>query len=337
MHIYLEIIISLIGLYIVFSIINSAIVEGIAQLANARGKFLYKQLKRFFSPVKDASKKIVQNKEAGKDIETSENPDIEEAEYPSEKNPTDFITSLYQHTLIKGFKKNGKAPSYINKKIFAQTFLELILQEPDTTDSNSDSFSSLSFKSDKQSQLPTELQASLKFILDKIPEDIDNKFDYLKKEIEDLYEAYMERVTTWYKQRMRFILGVAGIAFAAIFNLDTINFYHVLKTNDAVRAKQTQFAILINERKQDIELDTTKLMPFLTAAGRDSLRDIDIVKAVLNLKESEAELLSNASLGIGIHSSERTFWSPLGYLLTGLALSFGSTFWFGLLRKIIGK
>lgn len=313
MHIYLEIIISLIGLYIVFSIINSAIVEGIGQIINERGKFLRIKLEAFFSGAKDDSK--------------------------------NFVHELYDHILIKAFKKNNQDPSYIDKRIFAQSFLELLFEEKVVTDEhgntvidqNKNPISTLSIAQDKMSILPEELAKSLDFILNKIPAHVTNKLDYLQKEIEELYEAYMDRVTSWYKQKMRLVLGIVGVIFAVLFNLDSVNFYDILKKNDAVRANQTQFAMLLNERQKAITIDHSKLRPYLTPAGIDSLKNRDFLKEVLLLNEEEAKLVESASLGIGPLKTSFSFSSIIGYLLTGLALSFGSTFWFGLLKKMIGK
>lgn len=305
MHIYLEIIISLIGLYIVFSIINSAIVEGIGQIVNERGKFLRKKLETFFEHTSDKSKNLIHD--------------------------------LYDHILIQGFKKNANDPSYIDKRIFAQSFLELVFEDNPITDENGNIKSQLSIKQSKSDKLPDKLVESLNFILKKIPNDVSNKLDYLQKEIEELYEAYMQRVSTWYKQKMRLVLGIMGVIFAVIFNLDTVNFYDILKKNDAVRTNQTQFAMLLSEREEDIMIDKSKLMPLLTSAGRDSIQDQDFLRHVLVLDKNEAKLLDSASLGIGPLKTNFSFPSLMGYLLTGLALSFGSTFWFGLLKKILGK
>lgn len=305
MHIYLEIIISLIGLYIVFSIINSALVEGIGQILNERGKFLRKKLEAFFKSSDDKSKNL--------------------------------IHQLYDHILIKAFKKDGREPSYIDKHIFAQTFLELVFDDKPIQNEKGKMISQLSIKPSQLDILPDDLSASLNFILKKIPDDVTNKIEYLQKEIEVLYEAYMDRVTTWYKQKMRLILGIVGVVFAVFFNLDTVNFYDILKTNDAVRANQTQFAMLLNERENDIQIDKSKLMPLLTSEGRDSIQNKDFLKEILVLKDDQKKLLDSASLGIGPLKTKFGFPSIMGYLLTGLALSFGSTFWFGLLKKVLGK
>jgi len=54
MHVIIEIAISMVGLYIIFSIANSALVEGYAQLINKRGNHLKQSLDNFFQDPNNA-------------------------------------------------------------------------------------------------------------------------------------------------------------------------------------------------------------------------------------------------------------------------------------------
>ncbi len=292
MHLYLEILISLVGLYILFSIVNSAIVEGIAQLLNTRGNYLKNKLKAFF----------------GKEL----------------------LDSFYNKNLVKAYS-NYRNPAFIDKSIFSQSLLEVLLSLKDDTNP-------LETDKDLMKLLPDSLRDSFQFILKKAQAQGQNKLQFVQDEIEKLYEAYMEKIATWYKAYVRIFLGIAGFIFAFVFNINSINMYNILSEDDTVRMKQVQLSTLLLERKEDIELNQQKITQILVESGIDSIPNQDFLDKILNavvLKESEKPLVSSKSLGIGwLKKSENGFW---GYLLTGFALSLGSTFWFSFLKKLLLK
>ena len=326
MHTAIEVIVSLIGLYIVFSIINSAIVEWIMQLINKRGKFLKKNLDTFFS---------------------------------SGEGQTNISDLLYESDLIKAFKEKGtKNPSWIDKKVFAQSLMQIVMSDPEAADleaaepnvaepkeASKDNKENVLLVTEQvnfyMALLPEDLKKSLNLIVQKAKEKAGNTLNSIQEEIEDLYEAYMERVTEWYKKRMKIILGVAGFLFALLFNLDSIHFTKAFFSDAELRKSHVMLSRSLAANEGKIKYNTTVLDSIKGKVSSDKEDVAVILISGFNIDgESTKDKIDQSKLNIGLGKILNTsrhdlLFSILGIFTTGLALSFGSTFWFDLLKKIL--
>lgn len=313
MHIIIEIAISMVGLYIIFSIVNSALVEGYAQLINKRGNHLKDSLDNFFQDPADAS--------------------------------INLANDLYDHKLIRAFmEKNKVKPAYIDAKIFTQAFMELVFKD---THSKHATFTGET-KEGMQDKLPGELDKTLNFIINKAAEKEGINMGKVQEEIEGLYDSYMARVSEWYKKKMKILLTITGLLLAFTLNLDSINFFTALKSDGDLRREQVDIAKQLNENQASIQAKAESLkssMDFTNADPENLKAGVDELITQILDEDSAKTLEDNFSdLRIGIHqfgvgknSLGDYLWGILGIGLTGFALSFGSAFWFGLLRKILGK
>ena len=313
MHVLIEIAISMVGLYIIFSIVNSALVEGYAQVVNKRGDFLKQSLDNFFQD--------------------------------PEKETINLADELYKHKLIQAFmKKKGVNPSYIDSNIFTQAFMELVFQDTHTKDTEFEG----KIKEGVSDKLPGDLEKTLNFIINKAREKSGVNMDKVQEEIEGLYGSYMSRVGEWYKQKMKVILGISGLLLAFSLNLDSVNFFNALKSDGELRREQVAISKQLYENQAAIELKAKSLKDSLNITGlspADIKKNTDELLTQI-LDENSAKTLEGnfSEFGIGVHKFFKKgktgieyFWSILGIGLTGLALSFGSSFWFGLLKKLLGK
>jgi len=313
MHVIIEVAISMVGLYIIFSIANSAIVEGYAQLINKRGKHLKQSLDNFFQDPDNAA--------------------------------INLANDLYDHKLIRAFmEKNSILPSYIDPKIFTQAFMELVFKDTHTQGAK---FTGET-KEGAKDKLPGELEKTLQFIMNKARDESGINMGKVQSEIEGLYDSYMSRVGEWYKKKMKVVLIITGTIFAFSLNLDSINFFNALKNDGELRREQVQIAKNLNTNRDAILAKASVLKDSLRLTNFDA-KNVeqgldDIVTQILS--EEDAKTFDNnlSELKIGIHQfakGKKTvgdyLWGIFGILLTGLALSFGSTFWFGLLKKLVGK
>lgn len=314
MHVIIEIAISMVGLYIIFSIVNSALVEGYAQLVNKRGKHLKKSLDNFFQDPENAS--------------------------------INLANDIYNHKLIRAFmEKKSVLPSYIDPKIFTQAFMELIFKDTHTAGAK--------FTGEKKegadAKLPGELDKTLQFILNKAS-DGNGGIDMgeVQNEIERLYSTYMVRVSEWYKKQMKYVLAVTGIILAFSLNLDSIIFFNALKNDGELRREQVQIARNLDANQETIQKTVEDLKANIQM---DSLNTKDVQKGldeiltqVLGEDDFQTFDANLTELKIGFHrftegktSTKDYLWGFLGIFLTGFALSFGSAFWFKLLKKLVGK
>lgn len=303
----------MVGLYIIFSIVNSALVEAYAQWINKRGNFLKTSLDNFFQDPEDSA--------------------------------INLADELYNHKLIQAFKKKkGENPSYIDANIFTQALMELVFEG---THSENSEFTGKT-KEEVKGKLPGDLEKTLNFIVNKAKEKSGVNMEKVQKEIEGLYDSYMSRVGEWYKQKMKLILGIAGLILAFSLNLDSVNFFNVLKSDGELRREQVAISKQLYANQAAIESKAQSLKDSINVSnltGANLKKNVDELLTQILDENSVKTLEGNFSeFGIGIHKffeNKKTFmdyfWGFLGIGLTGLALSFGSSFWFGMLKKLLRK
>src|SRR5205807_9896229 len=80
--------------------------------------------------------------------------------------------------------------------------------------------------------LPDDLKGALVTLIDEAGGD----FDKARANVEAWYDDAMDRVSGWYKRRTHWILIVIGLLAAIAFNVDTITVVKALWFNDGLRA-----------------------------------------------------------------------------------------------------
>jgi len=311
MHVFVQVVISMVGIYIIFSIINSALVEGYAQYFNKRGKFLKTSLDNFFQDPVDAS--------------------------------INLADDMYEHPMVKAFMKDKKhLPNYIDKKIFSQVLMDLVFTKSDNHEENF----TAELAESHSNKIPDGLKSTLHFIIKKTKVDDKINMDGIQKEIETLYESYMTRVTGWYKQKTKIFLGIAGSALALLLNLDTVNFYQALTADGDLRREQVDISKKLDANRTAIEEKAQTLKDKIKTTNLNTAElknNVDgLLSEILDKEDADTFKANMGKLHIGINQIHKDKNSPLdwvigflGIALTGIALSFGSSFWFEVLRKIL--
>jgi hypothetical protein len=141
----------------------------------------------------------------------------------------------------------------------------------------------------------------------------------LVSQVQNWYIEFSERMTLWYKKRVRLKLFIIGLIVSIIINVDSIQLYKSYKI-------QPQSIQAVKEYYETYyAADTAKLNSDLK----------------LNPGKSLDSLVKAAALPVGFdynvfkkppYKSE-WIWKILGFLLTGFAASFGGPFWFDVLKK----
>lgn len=140
-----------------------------------------------------------------------------------------------------------------------------------------------------------------------------------RDQIANYYDEYMETVSAMYKQRTHTIMLVLGFVVAFAFNADSIKMAQHIWDNDALRTK------LETAAEQVAGADSPDQ---ISAAMRDkALNDLPI--------GWQCSSSASATLGFTCMPPETGYAAILGWLITGFALSFGSKFWFDLLKSLI--
>ncbi|MDX2153022.1 MAG: hypothetical protein SFV54_19925 [Bryobacteraceae bacterium] len=254
----LETAIALVFVYLLLSLICTAVNEWIAQLARLRARTL---------------KKAVECMLPGK-----------------------AATEFYQHPLIKGLTENVTVgPAYIPSGTFATAVRGIITGN--TVQRNVDDLRAAI------EGLPNgDMKESLKAVL----QDGTLSLEQAQLRIENWFNEVMQRVTGWYKRRLRYItLAVAGVVTIAL-NVDTLRIAEVVAKDTDLRLK------LVAAAEQRTGQGAQGGTAPVTAAERNYLERLGGWKA------GEAEQIPARIPG---------------WILTMLAVSLGAPFWFDVLNR----
>ncbi len=196
----------------------------------------------------------------------------------------------------------------------------------------------------------------------------------LKSEVEDWYDRSMERASGVYRRNAKGISILIGIALAIAVNANSIHILDQLAFNDALRetiagsvqqsmAERSMDDLTDSEREAllaDLEqsLDDINLPigwdPALineefgcqtpnTSAAVDLTRWNQLIQACVynqssadnSLERPEAFFYPTAILSIFLQEPLLGLKYLLGWLITGIAISMGASFWFDLLSKLV--
>ncbi len=327
-----ETVLSLVVVILIFAVLVSCIQEGYVTLFKLRGKMLEFAIKEMLN----------------------------------DRFNKNFAYLLYQHPQIDLQKrKQGDLPSYISSDSFATALIDLIAKE-----STEVIYEKKDDQLEKKEVLKTELLAEnaikssgevpavekfkagiqslkdsdLKKLLLSFSSDggtrllntgkevvQDVSLEQLKKRIEEWFNNYMDRVTGWYKRKVRKNIVFASAAVVLFFNLNFLSLTKNIYADSNLREHLTAYADTIQKNPNYIDTLTSKW-------DSSSLKDINI-KALVGVE-----------LPIGWESTEKKkakeswvsyIWQKavkpnvLGWLIFILALSLGAPFWFDLLKKLV--
>jgi hypothetical protein len=304
----LEVVIGTIFLFLVVSVICSAIREGIESWLKTRAAYLEHGIRELLH----------------------------------DSQATGLAASFYNHPLIYGlfsggykpgkaasetrlfiFAKGGNLPSYLPAKDFALALMDLAARGP-VTDAVSSHPSApvISLHNIRMNvgNLKNEpVQRVLLGAIDAAQGDL----NALQKNIEDWYNSSMDRVSGWYKRSTHWIIFGIALFVAVAVNINAITVVDYLYRNGAVRATLVARAqnaaadpALLNEGYDQINQELSSMsLPIGWRSGWGSPR---------RGNEPGAEGIWNNGIA-----------PPLGWLLTALAATMGAPFWFDVLNKVM--
>ncbi|HEU5165248.1 MAG TPA: hypothetical protein VFU29_06900 [Chitinophagaceae bacterium] len=319
MTLIIQIVISVLVIYLIFSVMVFVIVEWFTMIIRLRGKMLRDALFNLFN-------------------------DIKEKKGMGER--------LYNHPQIEKLMRDHKLPSYIPATNVTLALIDLIKSEkaPDANDlPNEDEKTYQQFK---QGLLQLE-DGPLKKLLTSITGHSRN-LAFLTISIEKWYNEYMDRVTGWYKVHVRNIVLVVSALVTLAFNIDTIHIIKVAATDPKTRERLNLLAdevlkdslitnaVLRQENFQDYYDEYVNDDSF---DGRDSIEKVlfrDSLVANYNNESLDQliklnQMVRQWDLPVGWEIKKDHGWPLiiLGWILSTLALSAGGPFWFDLLKRLV--
>jgi hypothetical protein len=365
----LDIVISLVFIFLLYSLLGTVIQELIATTFKFRSKILERAI---FRMLEDESK----FKHRYKSILCL---------FRKNQNGGKLLPYFYKHPLIKylGEDSDSNRPSYIHKETFSKVIIDLLRGIFDKDDSAND----LSTKKDDiNSKIENTLKKGKLSASEKIPIsgetllylrslwiDANGNVDKFKVLLEKWFDETMDRATGWYKKNTQIILLAIGFIIALLFNVDTVEIIGKLQKDPKLREqvilqadaftkahpnlddemkkeKQSNEQLLNESSANTIKLDSN-LSKQKALANMDSLSEVKYAQ----LKKRQDELLNRADslvkndigkvngiMGVCPSCNQATFssWHYYtkhfwGWIISALAISLGASFWFDMLNKLM--
>lgn len=323
----LDVAIGIVFVYLLLSLLCSALTEMCEAWARKRGKNLWKGLTELL--------------------------------YDPQGN---FVEKLYRDPLIYGLykgdspsEKSRNLPSYIPPHNFALALINLILNgKPLTFNHLRDGI--------EQASIPNGVKSTLVMLLDTAGNDLDKAI----QNIEGWYNNAMERISGWYKRYAQIVSMFVGLFIAVVGNVDTITIANSLMNDNSLRAALVSaaqpyaqqadpksIALPAGTEATDFEKLENEAQAICVKAVASARCLEKKAQAICAKEAASAEcryytsLIQLGQLGLPIGwgtSDPRTarpeglpewFNKIAGLLLTGFAISFGAPFWFDILNKIM--
>jgi hypothetical protein len=256
-----------------------------------------------------------------------------------DRNAAGIAKSIYNHPLVyclfsgeytppqaRGpslFARGRNLPSYIPAKNFALALMDIAARGPETDAVSSHPRSPLisleSIRMNVANMQNEYVQRVLLTAIDAAQGDL----NMLQKNLEDWYNSAMDRVSGWYKRSTYWIIFAVGAVVAVALNINTITIVDYLYRNDVARATMVARAQnaaadpdFLNRTYNEINTELNAMsLPIGWTAGWGAPR---------RGNEPGAEGIWNNGFG-----------PVLGWLLTALAASMGAPFWFDALNKVM--
>ncbi|MFL5741609.1 MAG: hypothetical protein ACJ75B_15395 [Flavisolibacter sp.] len=257
----------------------------------------------------------------------------------NDRNSQKLAQSLYQHPVIYSLywgdykpSKNTKSlsllasgcnlPSYIPSKNFAVALMDIVVRGPDTDAVSSDPASPIvSLQSLRLHVLNIQnekVQRALLTAIDTAQGDLNT----VQSNIEAWYDSAMDRVSGWYKRATQWILFWIGIVVAVALNVNVITIGDFLYRNDAVRTA-------LVSRAQEAAKDSN----FISEGYDKAKADLDAISLPIGWTDGWGAPRRESEQSSG-GAWNRIFGPLLGWLLTALAAMMGAPFWFDVLNKV---
>lgn len=311
---FLDLVIGLIFIYLIFSIACSTLWELIVNLSSLRGRML----RNWFFKVFDHK---IGDKKLGEKI--------------------------FNHPLIKGLSNKEKnLPSYIPSELFSEAFLDVIANDSDEDATiNALDINKLKEKLESTTLIPIGLKRIfLQYVNDAV-----GNLDAVKTKLGNWYNSAQDRLIGAYKKKLHLSILIISIVLVGATNTDTLTLANYLYHNDDARISlANQASEFMQDSLLALKIEDIKTTIVNVQANdsikQDTLSQKEIMKSLdenfKDLKSLKAEL-NEAKIPIGWSIEkdiEYGFWDVIkkifGLLLTALAVSLGSPFWFDILNKL---
>ncbi|MCC7449013.1 MAG: hypothetical protein IT324_16460 [Anaerolineae bacterium] len=144
---------------------------------------------------------------------------------------------FYEQTVIAPQLEDKRRPAYIDAEDFAQAMLDLaraksgvpMVMLPGETPK-------ITWQDMQAAVAKLPDNSPLKKVLASALVKAEGDIEKVRANLASWYDNSMERVSGWYKSKIQYVLIILGMVIAVIFNIDTINYVNRLLENPALRS-----------------------------------------------------------------------------------------------------
>ncbi|HKY05974.1 MAG TPA: hypothetical protein VJQ56_13850 [Blastocatellia bacterium] len=307
----LEVAIGVIFVYILVSIICSAIREGIEAWLNTRAAYLEYGIRELLHDTK--AEGLARSFFNHPLINSLFKQEYKPPEYKQDEpaKPPSIFTS-------------GKnLPAYIPSKNFALALMDIAARGPQTNAVSSHPGSPIiSLDSVRANILNINNQAVQRALLTAI-DSAQGDLNKAQANIEAWYDSAMDRVSGWYKRSTHWMLFCIGLVVAVGLNINTLTIADYLYQNDGTRA-----AMVVRAESAAKDPDSQG------ATYKEALEELNSYDLPIGWSDKQT------GQRLWFEPDSKGVWKDwvapiLGWLMTAFAATLGAPFWFDVLNKVM--
>jgi hypothetical protein len=333
----LELAISMVFIYLVFSLVCSGIKEWLHYLLNIRSKTL-----------EEAIRKMLKSSALVKGIyshnlvrEVSQTGIFKKMVFSPEKTAAGG-----EGLSMEGEDRDsGEKPVNIAKESFSNALVECIIRLVRQKDDSEESRKA--FEDIKQG-VEEIVNHQVRKLLTDLMVKAEDKEAELKKEAEqtvDLvgqwFDSHMNKLSAWYKKKSRYLIFTFALIFTVLFNVDSIMLIKNLSQNPELRKALVSQAETLSDQQPD----------YMKKRGTNSDQGMD-TDTFFEEYEALKSQLRNSGIPLGWVKAKKGavvkdpravpqtvmewIYKVIGLLISLMAIGMGAPFWFDALKYLIG-
>jgi hypothetical protein len=337
MNLYIDIAISMVLIFLIFSVVVYVLQELVAINLQYRGKMLWNSLASVFDGVEipgsrfkigwlvtEAKKEVAAVKGAIGGAIAGKAPVIPGSNMP--------VTQLFfNHAQIRTLQKNANTlTSYISSSNFSLALIDVVAQQAPAPRSGNlfiDFKAGLPVFSEKFAKLPDGKTPRPVVDLLNTFSGISGDITQLQAAVEKWFNEYMNRVSGWYQSHTVVTIRLLAIAVTLAFNLNCIQLVKDIAGDSVLRTNLTGIAERVVDHPESIDrflnqgfndqvaTIQNRYQPLITAAGDNTAR-VDSLRYVMDTAKANAAARYTKLNGQAIDSLTKTLSAvslPIGW------------------------
>jgi hypothetical protein len=346
----LDVVIGLAFIFLVFSLLVSAVHEAGSRALGTRSKNLWNSLHELLDASSLGHQVPRKARTTGAILGLTRQRDkrptpVYRSQDQAEAAAGYWTDQLYRHPLVRKLDDTRSLTrsrlSHIEPNDFSRALLDLVLTKGGSTNSADTPTATdpqVAAEETAGTQAAIDIRQAIAVLkatgssapflkdLEVLARQTQGDVERLKIEVDQWFDARMDALSRAYRKRTRWWLFALGLVVAVGFNVEALHATQALYREDALRdAVAAEATQIVNECGTTQGTSTAPSGTGTGAATSQSCLDTKLGDASQRLQ-----------LPVGWKRFSFTWLTPIGWLITAAALAQGGPFWFDLLRQLTG-